>query len=132
MKEEPKNVPAINRIFYLFKRSEASASANITNLLLSILVYLSRLNKHLQIVELEHYRAYNLLKFHVQFLLSFVYPYILESRNFCRCHTNKSSPKYASLALFDRFRIHRLCIPGKMSDVQCWFFNLYFINKGSH
>ena len=113
---------AINRIFYLLKRSEAFESANITNLVLSILVSLKRPYRYSQNVELENCWTYNFLKFYVQFLLSFVYPYVLKSRSFCRCHTNKSSPKHASLALFDRFCIHRLCITGKLSDVQCWFF----------
>ena len=107
---------AIDIIFYLFKRCKAFESANVTNLILSIPY------RYSQVAELESCWTYNFLKFYVQFLLSFVYPYILKSRSFWRWHTNKSSPKHASLALFDRFCIHRLCITGKLSDVQCWFF----------
>ena len=116
------SVPSINRIFYLFERSEDFESANITNLVLSILVILKRPYRYSQNVELENCWTYNILKFYVQLLLSFVYPYVLKSGSFWSCHTNKSSPKHASLALFDRFCIHRLCITGKLSDVQCWFF----------
>ena len=116
------SVRAINRIFYLFKCSEAFESANITNLVLSILVSLKRPYRYSQNFRAWKLSNYNFLKFYVQFLLSFVYPYILKSRSFWRWHTNKSSPKHASLALFDRFCIHRLCITGKLSDVQCWFF----------
>ena len=112
------SVPAINRIFYLFKRSEAFESANITNLVLSILVSLKRPYRYSQNFRAWKLSNYNFLKFYVQFLLSFVYPYILKSRSFWRWHTNKSSPKHASLALFDRFYIRRLCITGKLSDVQ--------------
>ena len=43
------SVPAVNRIFYLFKRSEAFESANITNLVLSMLLSLKRPYKYLQI-----------------------------------------------------------------------------------
>ena len=114
--------PAINRIFYLFKRVEAFESTNITNLVLSILVSFKRPYRYSQNVELENCRMYSFLKFYIQFLLSFVYPYILKSWSFWRCHTKKSSPKHGSLALFNRFCIHRLCITGKLSDVQCWFF----------
>ena len=121
---------AINRIFYLLKRSEAFESANITNLVLSILVSLKRPYRYSQNVELENCWTYNVLKFYVQFLLSFVYPYVLKSRSFRRCHTNKSSPKDASLALFERFCIHRLCITRKLSDVQSWvFFNCILLKS---
>ena len=116
------SVPAVDKFFYLFKRSEASASANITNPVLSILVRLKRPYRYSQIAELENCQTYNFLRFYVQFLLSFVCSYILRFRFFWRCCTNKFSPKHASLALFDRFCIHRLCITGKLSDVQCWFF----------
>ena len=128
------SVPAINRIFYLFKRSEAFESANITNLVLSILVSLKRPYRYSQNVELENCWTYNVLKFYVQFLLSFVYPYVLKSRSFCSCHTNKSSPKHASLALFDRFCIHLLCITKKMSDVKYCFFSIcsIYLNMGFH
>ena len=112
------SVRAINRIFYLFKCSEAFESANITNLVLSILVSLKRPYRYSQNFRAWKLSNYNFLKFYVQFLLSFVYPYILKSRSFWRWHTNKSSPKHASLALFDRFCIRRLCITGKLSDVQ--------------
>ena len=112
------SVRAINRIFYLFKCSEAFESANITNLVLSILVSLKRPYRYSQNFRAWKLSNYNFLKFYVQFLLSFVYPYILKSRSFWRWHTNKSSPKHASLALFDRFYIRRLCITGKLSDVQ--------------
>ena len=115
-------VLAINRIFYLFKRSRAFESANIITLVVSILVSLKRPYKYSRIGELENSPTYNFLKYYVQLLLSFVYPYILKSRSFSRCHTNKSSPKHASLVLFNRFFIHRLCMAGKLSDVQCWFF----------
>ena len=121
------SVPAINRIFHLFKRCEAFESANITNLVLSILLSFKKPYRYSQIVELENSRTYNFLSFYVEFLLSFVYPYISKSRSFWRCHTNKSSPKHASLALFDRFCIHRLCITGKLSDVQCWFFFIFIL-----
>ena len=114
------SVRAINRIFYLFKCSEAFESANITNLVLSILVSLKRPYRYLKIVELENYPTYHFPKFCAQFVLSFVYPYILKSRSFWKCHTNKSTPKHVSLALFDQFYIHRLT--GKLSDVQCWGF----------
>ena len=113
-------VPDIDRIFYFFKRSEAFEIANITNL--HTFLIFKRPYNYLQIVDLETCPTYNLLKFYVQFLLSFVYPYILKSRSFSRCHTNKSGPKHASLVLFDWFHIHRLCITGKLSDVQCFFF----------
>ena len=123
------SIPAINSIFSLFKRSKAFESANLTNLVLSILVSLKRPYRYSKIAELENYRRYHFLKFFVQFLLSFVYPYILKSRSFWRCHTNKSGPKHASLALFDWFCIHRLCITGKLSDVQCCcFFKLCTFN----
>ena len=112
------SVRAINRIFYLFKCSEAFESANITNLVLSILVSLKRPYRYSQNFRAWKLSNYNFLKFYVQFLLSFVYPYILKSRSFWRWHTNKSSPKHASLALFDWFCIRRLCITGKLSDVQ--------------
>ena len=56
----------------------------------------------------------------------------MTSRSFWSCQTNKSNPRHASLALFDRFCIHRLCITGKMSDEQCWFFNFYTLNKEFH
>ena len=115
------SVPAINRIFHLFKRCEAFESDNITNLVLSILLSFKKPYRYSQIVELENSRTYNFLLFYVEFLLSFVYPYISKSRSFWRCHTNKSSPKHASLALFDRFYIHRSCITGKLQDEQCWF-----------
>ena len=114
-------VPAISRIFYLFKRSEAIESANVTNVVPSILVSLERPYRYLENVELENCRTYNFRKFYVQFLLSFVYPYILKSQTFLRCHTNKSRPKNTSLALFDRFCIQRLCITGKLSDVHVGF-----------
>ena len=116
------SVRAINRIFYLFKCSEAFESANIINLVLSILVSLKRPYRYSQNFRAWKLSNYNFLKFYVQFLLSFVYPYILKSRSFSRCHTNKSGPKHASLVLFDWFHIHRLCITGKLSDVQCFFF----------
>ena len=116
-------VPAISRIFYLFKRSEAIESANVTNVVPSILVSLERPYRYLENVELENCRTYNFRKFYVQFLWSFVYPYILNSRSFWRCHTtNNSSPRHASLALFDQFCIHRLCITGKQADIQYCFF----------
>ena len=114
------SVPIINRIFHLFKRTEAFKQANITNLVLSIHV---SLKWPIQVfAKCRTWKLYIFLKFYVQLLLSFVYPYILKSWSFWRYHTNKSSPKHASLALFDRFCIHRLCITGKLSDVQCWFF----------
>ena len=119
------SVPAIDKIFYLLKRSEAFASANITSLVLSILHSLKRPYKYLQTVEFENCQTYNFLKFYVRFLPSFVYPNILKSRSFSRCYTNKSSPKYASLALFNRFFIHRLCITRKLSEYNDGFFNLY-------
>ena len=118
------SIPAINSIFSLFKRSKPFESANLTNLVLSILVILKRPYRYSKIAELENYRRYHFLKFFVQFLLSFICPYILKSRSFWRCHTNKSGPKHASLALFDWFCIHRLCITGKLSDEQCFFFFL--------
>ena len=65
---------AINRIFYFLKRLEVFESANITNLVLSILVSLKRPNRYLQNEELENCRTYNFLPFYVQFLLSFIYP----------------------------------------------------------
>ena len=65
---------AINRIFYFLKRLEVFESANITNLVLSILVSLKRPNRYSQNVELENCRTYNFLPFYVQFLLSFIYP----------------------------------------------------------
>ena len=116
-------LPAIDRIFYLFKPSEAFESAYITNLALGILFFIvKRPYMYLQFIELENCRMYNFLKLYIQFLLSFVYPYILKSQSFWRCYTNTSSPIHASLALFDRFCIHRLCITGKQSGVQWWFF----------
>ena len=117
------SVRAINRIFYLFKCSEAFESANITNLVLSILVSLKRPYRYSQNFRAWKLSNYNFLKFYVQFLLSFVYPYILKSRSFWRCHTtNNSSPRHASLALFDQFCIHRLCITWKQADIQYCFF----------
>ena len=65
---------AINRIFYFLKRLEVFESANITNLVLSILVSLKRPYRYPHNVELENCRIYNFLKFYVQFLLSFIYP----------------------------------------------------------
>ena len=65
---------AINRIFYLLKRLEVFECANITNLVLSILVSLKRPYRYPHNVELENCRIYNFLKFYVQFLLSFIYP----------------------------------------------------------
>ena len=65
---------AINRIFYFLKRLEVFESANITNLVLSILVSLKRPNRYSQNEELENCRTYNFLPFYVQFLLSFIYP----------------------------------------------------------
>ena len=79
-------VPAINRIFYSFKRSEAFESVNITHLVLSILVILKRPYRYSQILELENCPTYNFVKFFIQFLLRFVYPYILKSWRFWRCH----------------------------------------------
>ena len=64
--------PAIDIIFYLFKRCKAFESANVTNLILTIPYRCS------QVVELESCWTYNFLKIYVQFLLIFVYPYILK------------------------------------------------------
>ena len=116
------SVSAISRIFYLLKRSKAFESFNITNLVLSIIVSLKRPYRYSQNVELGNCQTYNFLKFYVQFLLSFVYPHILKSQSFWRCYTSKSSPKHASLALFDRFCVRRLCITGKQPYVKWWFF----------
>ena len=57
------SVPAINRIFYLFKRSKAFDSANMTNILRSIIVSLKIPNRYLQNVELENCWTNNYLKF---------------------------------------------------------------------
>ena len=75
-------VPAVDIIFYSFKRSEALESANITNLALSILLSLKRSYKYLQIVELENCWTYNFLMFYIQFLLNSVCPYVLNSQRF--------------------------------------------------
>ena len=45
-----KSVLAIDRIFYLFKRSEAFESTNITNLVLSILLSLNPFMKETDII----------------------------------------------------------------------------------
>ena len=47
------SVPAINRIFYSFKRSKAFESFKITNLVLSILVSFKRPYRYSENVELE-------------------------------------------------------------------------------
>ena len=68
------SVPAINRIFYSFKRSKAFESFKITNLVLSILVSFKRPYRYSENVELENCRTYNFRKFYVKFVLIFVYP----------------------------------------------------------
>ena len=74
------SVPAINRIFYLFKHSEAFESAKNNNKsALSIFVSPKRTYRYSQIVDLENREVYNFLKFYVELLLSFVYPFMLKS-----------------------------------------------------
>ena len=108
---------AINRIFYLSERSQPSESANITSLVLSILLSLKRPYRYLQIVELENCWTCNFLKFCL--LIYF------EGATLTNLALNMLLWPYSTFFGLILYH-HRLCITAKLSDVQCCFFKFVY------